>query len=362
MSKPSHELSDARAEIDALDDEILRLLNERASVVSAVAAAKQRGSTAVFDPARERQVLERLEAKAGRFPAQAIRAVYREVMSACLALQEPIGVAYLGPPGTFSHAAARARFGLAARYVERATLASVFEAIRQGRVACGVVPIENSTEGSVSEVLDSLLLGGTKVTAEFEIEVSQALLSHADGLSHITTVHSHPQALGQCRAWLAEHLPHATLVPAASTAAAARDANANPEAAALASALAGEIYGLPVLHDRINDHEDNRTRFVVLAPEEVKTPTPTGFDKSTVAFSIREGRGALWQVLRLFDEEAINLTRIQSRPSRQRAWDYVFFVDLEAHAEEERFHRVFARLREVCPLVRDFGSYPRDAR
>ncbi len=351
-------LADARTTIDALDDEILRLLNERARVVSDVASAKRTQSLPTYDPERERQVLERLAEKAGQFPAEAIVAVYREVMSACLALQAPVGVAFLGPEGTFSHAAARARFGLSARYTEQATLSGVFEAVARGTTAYGVVPIENSTEGSVSEVLDALLRGGVVVTAELEIDVSHALLSHAAGLSAIHTVYSHPQALGQCRAWLAAHLPHASVAQSTSTAAAVREAKADPTAAALASRLAGELYGVPVLQAGVNDRDDNRTRFVLLAAEGTAS-VRTGRDKTTLAFSIRDGRGALWQVLKLFDEEGINITRIHSRPSRQKAWDYVFFVDVEGHVLDADMQRAVCKLEAACPMVRKLGSYAR---
>ncbi len=351
-------LADARTTIDALDDEILRLLNERARVVADVACAKRTQSLPTYDPERERQVLERLAGKAGKFPADAIVAVYREVMSACLALQAPVGVAFLGPEGTFSHAAARARFGLAARYTEQATLSGVFDAVARGTTAYGVVPIENSTEGSVSEALDALLQGDVVVTAEFEFDVSHALLSQAAGLSAIHTVYSHPQALGQCRAWLAAHLPHATVAQSTSTAAAVREAKSDPSAAALASRLAGELYGVPVLQAGVNDRDDNRTRFVLLAPEGTVS-VPTGHDKTTLAFSIRDGRGALWQVLKLFDEEAINITRIHSRPSRQKAWDYVFFVDIEGHVQDENVKRAAAMLETACPMVQRLGSYAR---
>lgn len=351
-------LADARTTIDTLDDEILRLLNERARVVADVAAAKRTQSLPTYDPERERQVLERLAGKAGQFPAEAIVAVYREVMSACLALQEPIGVAFLGPEGTFSHAAARARFGLAARYLEQATLSAVFEAVQRGVARYGVVPIENSTEGSVSEALDALLRGGVVVLAELEIDVAHALLSLAPALSSIRTVYSHPQALGQCRGWLATHLPHATVAQSTSTAAAVREAKADPSAAALASRLAGELHGVPALQLGVNDRDDNRTRFVLLAPEGHES-MPSGDDKSTLAFSIRDGRGALWQVLKKFDEQGINITRIQSRPSRQKAWDYVFFVDIEGHVQEPHVERALLELRQACPLVRVLGSYPR---
>jgi len=350
-------LDDLRKRIDSIDDEILALLDQRATVVGDVARAKQATHTATYDPERERQVLDRLASRAGgRFPREAIRAVYREVMSACLALQEPVKVAFLGPAGTFTHAAARALFGLAARYSEAATIAGVFDSVRRGDAKYGVAPIENSSEGSVTQAIDELIEGGVLIRRELVLEVTHSLLSLAPELTGIARVYSHPQALGQCRAWLAKNLAAAQLVQTPSTAAAAREAATDPTGAAIGSALAGELYGLPLLRERIQDQEGNATRFVMLATEDAPR---TGRDKTTLVFSVRDGRGALRRVLEIFDAHAINLSRIESRPSRQKAWDYVFLVDLEGHREDDGVKGALAALTEKCPMVRSLGSYPR---
>jgi chorismate mutase/prephenate dehydratase len=353
------DLDQLRTRINDLDDQILELLEERARVVSDIARAKQEANLPTYDPERERLVLDRLAARAGRFPADAIRAVYREVMSACLALQEPLKVAYLGPEGTFSHAAARAFFGLAATYTEAATFEGVFDAVARQQAQHGVVPIENSSEGSVPHAIDALMGGDLLIRAEFELEVSQCLLTRASGLASIERVYSHPQPLGQCRVWLAKNLAGAQLVQAASTAAAVREAMSDARGAAIASELASELYGVPVLRERIQDSSENFTRFIIISHEDA---TRSGDDKTSIAFSLRDGRGALLRVLAVFDEEGINLSRIESRPSREKPWDYVFLAELEGHRDDAGVGRAMSRLREKCPMVKHLGSYPRARR
>jgi chorismate mutase/prephenate dehydratase len=352
-------LDDLRKRIDELDDAILKALDERARVVADVGQAKREANLPTYDPDRERLILDRLAARAGRFPPDAIRAVYREVMSACLALQEPLKIAYMGPEGTFSHAAARSFFGLAATYTETTTIEGVFDAVARREAQHGVVPIENSSEGSVDHALDALVDGDLLIRAELELEVAQCLLTRAKGLPSVERVYSHPQALGQCRVWLAKNLAGAQLVQSPSTAAAVREAAADPRAAAVASRLASELYGVPALRERIQDHAENVTRFVMVSLED---SARTGHDKTTLAFSLHDGRGALMRVLALFDEEGINLTRIESRPSREKPWDYVFLADVEGHRTDANIARAMVRLRERCPLVKHLGSYPRAQR
>jgi chorismate mutase/prephenate dehydratase len=349
-------LDDLRKRIDELDDAILTALDERARVVAEVGRAKRDANLPTYDPDRERLILDRLAARAGRFPPEAIRAVYREVMSACLALQEPLKIAYMGPEGTFSHAAARSFFGLAATYTETTTIEGVFDAVARREAQYGVAPIENSSEGSVDHALDALVGGELLIRAELELEVAQCLMSRAPGLASIERVYSHPQALGQCRVWLAKNLAGAQLVQSPSTAAAVREAAADPRAAAVSSKLASELYGVPLLRERIQDHAENVTRFVIVSLED---SAPTGSDKTTLAFSVRDGRGALMRVLAIFDEEGINLSRIESRPSREKPWDYVFLADVEGHRTEPALARVMTRLAERCPFVKHLGSYPR---
>jgi chorismate mutase/prephenate dehydratase len=354
-------LDDLRNRIDDVDDRILRLLDERARVVGEVARFKREENLPTYDPERERLVLDRLASRAGPFPSEAIRAVYREVMSACLALEQPITVSYLGPEGTFSHAAARKLFGLAARYSEAATFEGVFDAVSRRDAAHGVVPIENSSEGSSNMAIDALIDGGLLIRAELELEVSQCLLTSASGMTSIERVYSHPQPLAQCRVWLAKNLAHVQLVQSPSTVAAVREALSDTRGAAIASRLASELYGLPVVREPIQDRPDNVTRFALVSPEDAPR---TGSDKTTIAFTLREGlgRGALMRALADLDAEAINLSRIESRPSRERPWDYVFLADFEGHREDANVVRALERLRRHCPMVKHLGSYPKARR
>jgi chorismate mutase/prephenate dehydratase len=348
-----------RKRIDAIDDQLLELLGERAGVAEEIGAIKRgAGAASLHDPEREERVLGRLAAKgAGRFPRGAIRAVFREVISACLSLEQPMAVAFLGPEGTFTHMAARHLFGLAAHYREATTIDGVFDAVRTGDAAYGVVPVENSTEGSVTTSADALIEGDLVVRQELVLDVAHALLGRAGiGLGAIDRVYSHPQALAQCRMWLAKNVPGAQLVQTASTAAAAREALADERGAAIGSRLAAEIYGLESLREGIHDRPENATRFFVLAKKDAPR---TGQDKTTLAFSVKDGRGALRSVLAVFDDAGINLTRIESRPSRQKRWDYVFLVDLEGHRDDEAVARAISELGSRCDMVKVLGSYPR---
>lgn len=266
-------------------------------------------------------------------------------------------VAFLGPAGTFTHAAAWELFGRRARYAEQPTIDDVFDAVRRETTGYGVVPIENSTGGSVAHAADALLeANGVVIQRELLLQVRQCLMSRAPALDAVTRVYSHTQALMQCRGWLATRLRGVQLVQAESTAAAAQRAVADAGSAAIGSALAAELYGLPVLRDDIQDRAENATRFALIATAD---GPPTGDDKTTVAFAVHDGRGALLRVLQVFDDHGINLTRIESRPSRQRAWDYVFLVDLEGHREDDDVGAALALLAERCPMLRILGSYPR---
>jgi chorismate mutase/prephenate dehydratase len=351
-------LAEARARIDALDDEILDLLARRAAIAQQIAVAKRTARVPVFhDPERERRVLERLVQKGGdRFPPDAIRAVFREVMSACLSVEQPLRVAYLGPEGTFTQLAARHLFGLQARYRECATIAAVFEAVSSKDATYGVVPFENSTEGSVSMTSDALLEGDLVIRQEYVLPIAHCLLSRATSLAKIDTIYSHPQALGQCRSWIAKHLPRAQVVQTTSTAAAAREAKADERAAAIAAELAAEIHELPIVRANIQDRAENATRFVVLAHEDAP---PTGNDRTTIAFGVADEKGALRRVLSVLEDAGVNLTRIESRPSRSRPWQYVFLVDLEGHRKDATVSRALRAVEKSADFLKIVGSYPR---
>lgn len=359
-------LPELRSHIDALDDELLALLDRRAKLAKQVATVKRavarregESATGFHDPEREQKVLERLSARgAGAFPRGAIRAVFREVMSACLSVEQPLTVAFLGPEGTFTQTAARRAFGLAARYRDAASIEAVFDAVRRREAVYGVVPIENSSEGAVSVTTDALIAGDLHIRQELVLPVSHCLLTHARRASEITRVYSHPQALAQCRGWLARHVGRATLVHTPSTAAAAREASTDRTAAAVGGALAGELYGVPVLENDIHDRRENATRFVVIGREDAP---PTGNDRTTIVFSVPHQRGALRRALSDFEAADANLTRIESRPHPEEPWSYVFLVDVEGHRTERPLERVLARLRRRSTFVKVVGSYPRAA-
>jgi chorismate mutase/prephenate dehydratase len=354
-------IEELRLRIDAIDDELLDLLDRRARVAREIAQAKRTLGLPAHAPERERSLLERveqaLEARPGAvFPKASVRPIFREILSACLSLQEVQTVAYLGPPGTFSHIAAQAAFGLAARYVETATIGNVIDSVARSAVTYGVAPIENSTEGGVTATLDALLETDVLIQREFVIDVPQCLIGREPELANIRRVYSHPQPLAQCRQWLARHLPHADIVATSSTAAAAREAALDEFAAAVGSRLLAELHDLGIIRENIQDRAENATRFVVIAKSDAPA---TGRDKTSLAFSTAHARGALRRVLEIFDAEGLNLTRIESRPAVGRRWEYVFFSDVEGHRTDPAVAQAIERLRQDCSMVRVLGSYPR---
>jgi chorismate mutase/prephenate dehydratase len=353
-------LPELRQAIDSIDDELLRLLNERARLVKEVGALKSALKQPFYVPDRERQILERLQQRnaddGGPFPTEALRPVFSEIISACLSLEHPLRVAFLGPEATFTHMAARTRFGLSARYVPAATIAGVFTEIEKGLADLGVVPIENSTEGVVNSTLDVFMDSELTISAEIVSEVSQCLLTRTGTLEEVQKVYSHPQALAQCRRWLSSNLPKAALIEVASTALAARLTKDDPVAAAVASELAGQLYDLRVAKHKIEDELHNLTRFLVIGREPAP---PSGRDKTTVLFSVKDEVGVLFHVLQPLAETGINLSRIESRPSRRRLWDYVFFIDLDGHISDPAVKSAVSALQKNCELVKVLGSYPR---
>lgn len=356
---PDLDLAEVRRRIDAVDDQLLALLAERAELVAKVAEAKREGGLATVDPERENAILERLlERGAGRFPREAILAVFREIMSASVSLQAAVRVAYLGPAGTFTHLAARKLFGYAPSYLEEATIEGVFEAVIRGRASYGVVPLENSSQGPVAAAIEGLLNGGCVIRREIVIPIVHCLMGRAPGLSQVERVYSHPQALGQCRNWLARALAGAQLVHTSSTAAAVQQARHDPGGAAVGSSLSSELYGLPILAEGIQDHPHNQTRFVMIGHEAAR---PTGDDRTMLAFSIQDDsqRGSLRRALGCLEEHGVNMTRIESRPSRVEPWRYVFVVEVEGHEKDTELSRALDALRQRCEWVRVLGSYPR---
>lgn len=355
-------LDELRRRIDGIDDHILRLLHERARTAIAIADAKlEEGRTAFYDPDRERRLLARL-ARTGdddALPADALRAIYREIIAACLALQRPLEIAFLGPEGTFSEQAARSLFGESAHLQESASIDAVFQAVERGHCARGVVPIENATEGLVAATLRALLRGGLRIERELVMPVRYSLVSAAPSLTAIRSVASHPQALGQCRDWLATHLPLATPTPAPSTAAALPALADDPLAAALTSSLAASRSGLPILARDLADDGDNATRFVVIGSEDA---APSGHDRTALAFDLPDTPGALHRALSAFERAGVNMVHLHSLPSRRGAWAWTFFCEVEGHRNEPPLTNALPHLEAEAEAVRILGSFPRAPR
>ncbi len=350
------EIDDLRKRIDAIDEKLLDLLNERARCSVDVGKLKRDGGhAAVYVPEREKRIYDSLrERNPGPLPGEAIRAIYREVLSASVALQNPLSVAFLGPEFTFSHMAALRVFGSMPEYHPLQSISDVFTEVERGRVAYGVVPVETAMGGGVSDTLDRFGASSLKIVNEIMLHISQNLLANCP-LSEVTKVYSKAQPFVQCRQWLRANLPHALLIETSSTARAAETAASEPGAAAIASSLAAEAYGLGTLVSGIEDAAHNYTRFFVIGQHGAK---PTGHDKTAIMASIKDRAGALFDMLSPFSKHDINMTRIESRPSQKRAWDYVFFIDFEGHAEDPAAAKALEEVAEHCKELRILGSFP----
>lgn len=362
-------LATERERIDAIDAEILGLLSERVECALRVGAIKHERGLPLHDPARERLIYERLRNLnseiGGRLPDVAITAIYREIISACRNAEHPTRVAFLGPAGTNTQEAAVQYFGSGFTPLPCGTPDEVCAAVGRGRRSndpladgadYGVLAIENSLHGIVSANLDLLANSGLTICAEIELVIHHCLLSNTD-LGRITKVYSHEQALAQCRNWLGSHLPGATLVPVTSTSRGAEMAAEESGAAAISSALAANIYGLQIVARNIEDLASNKTRFFVIAADPPPTP-PTGHDKTSLAFQVPHKPGALVEVLSVFQRHGVNLSMIQSRPSRQVPWEYRFFADLQAHRDDASLQAALKELQAHTVSVKILGSYP----
>jgi chorismate mutase/prephenate dehydratase len=350
------DLGDWRSRINDIDNQILHLLNQRAEAALQIGDLKRRQDAPSYAPEREAELLSRLTATGrGPLPSEAIVAIWREIVSACRALEAPLTVAYLAPQGTFTHQAARERFGDAAAYHPSRTIAEIFDDVERGRVELGVVPVENSTDGAVNITLDRLVHTELQICGELTLEIAQHLLSRAPDLAGVKRVLSHPQGLGQCRSWLAEHLPDVPQEETASTAGAVEIAATDSGVAAIASELAGRLYGVPILRRRIEDNHQNTTRFLIIGR---RAGAPSGRDKTSILFAMPNQPGALYRILEPFAHAGLNLTKIESRPAKRMPWDYVMFVDFEGHRETPV---VAAALREIAgrtTYLKVLGSYP----
>lgn len=358
MSDETRSIEEQRRAIDEIDDRILELLGARAERNAAIGKLKASSASTVWVPSRELDIVERLERQnAGLFPTEAIRNVFREIISASRSLQRSVTVSYLGPQGTYTHEAAMKRFGHMAEFVPVGTSPEIFECVESGRCEFGVVPVENSSEGIVSHTLDLLVDSALTICAEIQVPIHHDLLVKSGGLRDITAVYSHPQGLAQCRKWLALNLPNAPQFSAHSTAQAAERVSREPGGAAIASPVAAEIYGLEVVQSRIEDTPDNTTRFLVIGKT---APAPSARDVTSLLFSTRRDEvGTLYRALQPFADNGVNLTRIESRPTKRRAWEYLFFCDFEGNTSEPAVARAVEELRARCDFLKVLGSYPR---
>jgi len=349
-------LEELRRRIDELDHQLVKLLNERARVVVEIGNLKSKADKPVYAPDREKEVFARIsEANKGPLPDKCLVAIWRELMSGSFVLERPLRIGYLGPGGSFSHTAAMLKFGQSVEYEPLADIRSIFDEVSKGHCDLGIVPVENSTGGGVIETLDALIDSNVKICSEVLMAVHHNLLANCS-LGEIEKIYSKPEVFAQCRNWLSATFKEAQTVPVASTAKAAQMAAEEPSAAAIGSSVAAELYGLRVVCENIEDIANNITRFLVISREDAK---PTGEDKTAILFSTAHKAGALADVLEVFKRYEINLTNIESRPSKKRQWEYYFFVDFVGHRTEKQVQEGLEKAREYCLQLSVLGSFPR---
>lgn len=356
-------LLEIRDRIDAIDTQVLSLLNERAQCAEDVAIAKKAElkdsdeSVCFYRPEREAQILRRMmEENNGPLRDEQVTLIYRSIISSCLALEECLKVAYLGPPGTFTQMAANKQFGHWVKTLSQATIPEVFKEVEMERADYGVIPIENSTGGMVTHTLDMFITTSLHICGEVRLRIHQNLLSSTDEWQNAKRVYSHEQSLSQCQNWLNKHLPNAIREPVTSNAEAAKMASEDPESVAIAAESAAAIYGLRTVQQNIEDLANNTTRFLIVANQEVP---PSGNDKTTLMISAKNKPGSLFHMLKPLADHGLDMSRIESRPSKNANWEYVFFLDIKGHAQEPRVKQALEELAKEAEYLRVLGSYPR---
>ncbi|MCX5680351.1 MAG: prephenate dehydratase [Candidatus Omnitrophica bacterium] len=353
-------LKNLRKSVDSIDSVILKLLNKRAKVILDIAKVKGKVRGSIYVPDREKEVYRNVATKnSGPMSDGALRAIYREIMSGALELERPLRIAYFGPQFTNTHIASMKKFGSSVRYTACGTIRDVFSEVEKGRADYGVVPIENSIEGAVNYTLDMFMDSDLKICSEVYMEISHNLLSKDSSRAKIKSIYSNPQVFGQCRVWLETNLPAAELVEVSSTSKAAEIVSHQKGAACIASILAAKHYGLKVLEDSIQDSSHNVTRFLIIGKTEARV---TKEDKTSVMFSVKDRSGALHDVLVPFKKYGINMTKIESRPSKIKAWEYYFFVDIEGHHKNARVAKALSELKKGSAYLKVLGSYPTGGR
>ena len=349
-------LDELRNRIDELDHQLVKLLNERAHVVVDIGKLKNKTAKPVYAPDREKEVLARIvEANKGPLPDKCLIAIWRELMSGSFGLERPLRIAYLGPGGSFSHTAAMLKFGQSVEYESVTDIKSIFEEVSKGHCDLGLAPVENTMGGGVIETLDALIDSNVKVCAEVLMAIHHNLMGNCT-LQEIEKIYSKPEVFAQCRNWLSATFKDAQTIPVASTARAAQLAAEEPRAAAIGSSIAAELYGLRIVCENIEDTANNVTRFLIISKEDAR---PTGEDKTAMLFSTAHKAGALADVLDVFKRYGINMTNIESRPSRKRQWEYYFFVDFMGHRTEKHIQEGMEESRKHCLQLSILGSFPR---
>ncbi|MCH6256166.1 prephenate dehydratase [Puniceicoccaceae bacterium K14] len=351
------DLSSLRQKIDSIDEQVLKLLNERVRNAAEIGRIKREQGAQIYVASREEQVLKKLSSlNEGPLSEAAIRAIYREIMSAAIALEKPMAIAYLGPEATFTHQAATKKFGASIDYMAVPSIADVFHMVAKGEADYGVIPIENTTGGSVEDSMDMFIESDLKICAQIFLTITHNLISNSQ-LNEIERVYSKDQGILQCRNWLHAHLPNASLHKCESTAKAVEIAKGEEKVAAIASSLAADLYGVPMVSERIQDQSDNTTRFIVIGKESSGFIDKVKF-KSSFLVSVNNEVGSLEKALAVFSKRGLNLSKIESRPSGKAVWEYSFFVDVEGHFEEESVATAIEELKSLCPFVKWLGSYP----
>jgi chorismate mutase/prephenate dehydratase len=350
------EIDPIREKIDKIDEKILNNLNQRARQVLKISNIKKKKKIRRYSPERESRILRRLSRiNKGPLEGEDVRNIFIEILSVSRSQKGQLDIAYLGPEGTFTHLAARKKFGKKCRYLPAEGISDVFYEIEKGKADFGVVPVENSTEGVVNHTLDMFFTSNLSICAEITLNISHFLLGRLN--SKIKRVYSNPQVFSQCRRWLAGNLAEAELIPASSTAAAAKKAKSDRWGACIGGKILADLYGLDLIASSIEDLSSNYTRFLIIASCDSAV---SGFDKTSLLFSVKDEVGALYDVLSFFRQHNINLTKIESRPSKKKPWEYYFFVDLEGHRESTRLKKALEDLSKKCVFVKILGSYPRE--
>ncbi len=350
-------LEEYRKKIDKIDDQILDLLIKRQNLAEKIGDIKKRLGLDVFDPARERKIFERLVKKAkNKIPYETLRAIFNEIISASRSVQLPVRVGFLGPEGTFSHQAALYMFGRSALFYPLDTIEEVFLSVEKGTCQQGIVPIENSYEGSVNTTLDMLYKYDLKINGEFLLRIRHSLMSKEKDIKKIKKIYSHPMAIAQCKAWIKANMGNVEIYETQSTAAGARIAAEEDGVAVIGNKLLSEIYGLNILMEGIEDTPNNITRFLLIGKNPVQEPTKR--DKTSILFFLRDKPGALFRALEALAKKRINMTRIESRPMKTRKWEYLFYVDMEGHERDPKVNEALLEMEESCVLLKRLGSYP----